>query len=535
MPAVAKFQPWRRWLNSARPRILLWYFLLTAFSSITSILVTHHILYEQIDDQSQEYASHQLRLFQQQVQNQRTASSPKQQSPKQQSPKQQSSEQQSSEQLLSEQQTKALFDDFLSRYEPADGDDYAIALVQGQVYRYTDLLPNEFLSQESALIQYWAGLNRTSKGSANFSTGKLYYIAEPVFVNGQKQGVLVIVHCADQIYQIVDGAILLIIPATLGVIALAAAIAWATAGRVLAPLRLLTQTACSITESDMTQRIAVEGTDEIAELTITFNDMLDRLQTAFESQQEFIKDAGHELRTPITIIRGYLETLKYRPDRQEQTIMLAIDELDRMNRLVNDLLLLAKSERPDFLRLNSEALDWLTEELYLKVRSLANRQWKLESKGLSSVQVDRQRITQAVMNLVQNAIRHTEQGDAITLGSSVRENQAHIWVSDTGDGIAPEDQTRIFERFARATSRQTQDEHYGLGLAIVQAIAQAHGGWVELSSQLGQGSTFTIVIPLETTPDRAIHESNSHYRGQSSYHRLLGVRATGTRLPDHRR
>lgn len=106
-------------------------------------------------------------------------------------------------------------------------------------------------------------------------------------MNGQPQGVLVIIHCAANLYRVADGAVLLIIPATLGVMAVAAAIAWATAGRVLAPLRVLTQTAQSITESDMTQRIAVAGTDEIAELTTTFNNMLDRLQLAFESQQEF--------------------------------------------------------------------------------------------------------------------------------------------------------------------------------------------------------------------------------------------------------
>ena len=286
----------------------------------------------------------------------------------------------------------------------------------------------------------------------------------------------------------------------------------------------------------MTQRIAVQGTDEIAKLTATFNEMLDRLQVAFESQQEFLKDASHELRTPITIIRGYLETLEYRPERRQQTIALAVDELERMSRLVNDLLLLAKAERPDFLDLKLEELDWLTEELYLKVRSLANRQWTLESKGLSPIRVDRQRITQAVMNLVQNSIRHTQEDDTIALGSSLRGDRACIWVRDTGEGIAPEDQLRIFERFARATTRTSQQgENYGLGLAIVEAIARAHGGWVELSSSPGKGATFTMVIPLDAIPDRDIHESDSDYRRQSPHYRLLGVWTSSPRLHDHRR
>lgn len=465
-------KPVRQWFNSTRARILVWYFLLTAFSSVTSILATHQILYQRIRDQSQEYVSRQMKEFRQLVRQQRAdlLSSP-------------------------EQQTAAILDTFLSQYEPVDADDYAIALLPGQ-YQYTDLFPTQLLTQAD-LIQHWAQLRSSEQGSVHTLVGELFYFAEPIIVNGQTQGVLVVVHCADNIYRLVDRAVLLIIPTTLGVMGTAAAIAWATAGRVLLPLRLLTQTAQSITESDMTQRIAVEGSDEIAKLTATFNEMLDRLQSAFESQQEFLKDVGHELRTPITVIRGYLETLKYRPERQE-TIALTIDELDRMGRLVNDLLLLAKAERPDFLTLKPEELDLLTEEIFLKVRPLANRQWQLESRGLSPLRVDRQRITQAVMNLVQNAIRHTQEGDTIALGSSVGENHAHIWVRDTGDGIAPKDQVQIFERFARATARH-RGENHGLGLSIVKAIAQAHGGWIKLSSRPGHGATFTLVIPLEAS------------------------------------
>lgn len=506
---------WRKWLNGTRPRILIWYFLLTSFSSVASILVTRHIFYERIQAQSKVYVSQQIIEFRQLVQEQIANLD------------------QAAVKQNAEQEITAIFDTFLSKYQSLDSDDYAIALVQGRVYRYTELFPQGLLTEDTQLIQQWGQLTEPQQGRTNTSVGELFYLAEPIQVDGQK-GVLVIVHCADSIYQLVDGAILLILPATLGVFALAAAIAWATTGRVLSPLRNLTETAQSITELDMSQRIPVEGTDEIAQLTATFNDMLDRLQFAFAGQQEFLKDAGHELRTPITVIRGYLETLKYRPERQEQTIRLAIDELDRMSRLVNDLLLLAKAENPDFLILKPEELDWLTEELYLKVRSLADRDWKLESKGLTPIWLDRQRITQAVLNLVQNAIRHTQPEDTIAIGSSVRGNQAHLWVRDTGEGILPEDQQRIFQRFARATTRNHQFEGYGLGLSIVQAIAQAHGGWVELSSQPARGSTFTIVMPL-TAEERAAHEPDSDYRRQSSHHRLPGVRITGARLHDHRR
>lgn len=504
-----------RWCNRTRPRIFAWYILLTAFTSVASILTTHHILYERIRDQSETYVARQVKEFQALVQEQQGAPE--------------------AFGLPVEQQAVAIIDEFLAQYEPVDRDDYALALLQGQVYQYTELFPAELLTQDVALIQQWGRLTEARQGSVQTSAGELFYFAEPILVSGQPQGVLVIVHCADSFYEVVDGALLLIIPATLGVIAIASAIAWATAGRVLAPLRSLTEITQSITESEMTQRIAVEGTDEVAQLTATFNDMLDRLQVAFISQQEFLKDAGHELRTPITVIRGYLETLQYRPDRQEQTLALAIDELDRMNRLVNDLLLLARAERPDFLQPTPEELDWLTEELYLKARSMGDRQWVLESKGLSPIRLDRHRITQAVMNLVQNAIRHTQPGDVIALGSSVQGGTAQIWVRDTGEGISPEDQARIFDRFTRATTQESPGENYGLGLSIVKAIAQAHGGSVELVSQPGQSSTFTLVLPLDAHPVNTTHDSDSDHRRQSAHHRLSRIRAAGPWLHDHRR
>lgn len=114
---------------------------------------------------------------------------------------------------------------------------------------------------------------------------------------------------------------------TIVVLILFTLLAWVTTGRILSPLRLLTKTAQSITESDMAQRISVKGADEIAELTLTFNEMLDRLQFAFDSQQTFLKDVSHELRTPITVIQGHLEMLKYQPEKQGETI--ALDLLTR--------------------------------------------------------------------------------------------------------------------------------------------------------------------------------------------------------------
>jgi signal transduction histidine kinase len=273
-------------------------------------------------------------------------------------------------------------------------------------------------------------------------------------------------------------------------------LAWVIAGRVLQPLRLLRDTARNISESDLTQRIPVEGDDELADLARTFNEMLDRLEEAFASQKSFISDAGHELRTPITIIRGHLDVMGDDPEERRETLDLVRDELDRMSRLVNDLLLLAKATRPDFLQPETVDLDDLTRELFAKASALAQRDWRLSSVGTGRIVADRQRITQAVMNLSQNAVTHTLNGDAVELGSELRNGRVRLWVKDTGPGVPKHEQARIFERFVRL-DRAPAGEGAGLGLAITRAVAEAHGGRVELDSRPGDGARFTVIIPTE--------------------------------------
>jgi signal transduction histidine kinase len=254
--------------------------------------------------------------------------------------------------------------------------------------------------------------------------------------------------------------------------------------------------------------------------------MLDRLQVAFSSQRDFINDAGHELRTPITIIQGHLELLSDDPDDRKDTIALVMDELDRMNRFVNDLLLLAKSEQPDFLAIETLEVSLLTDELFTKATALGPRNWCLENKGVGQMIGDRQRITQAVMNLAQNATQNTTNRDTIALGSALTKDEVRFWVRDTGKGIALADQKRIFDRFARASDSRRCSEGAGLGLAIVQAIATAHGGRVEVLSQPGGGSTFTLVLPLEPPQESLSHEPYSDRRRRTPDRRFPRKRST---------
>jgi two-component system OmpR family sensor kinase len=390
---------------------------------------------------------------------------------------------------------QAIFDVFLSRNVPGEGEAF-YTYVGGDLYK-TRFAPglSELRIPE---IDSLALVSESQGGEAELSNGRrVRYLAVPVRSSGRRRGVFAVAIDLSGELEEVNDALRIAAGVGIGVLLLASLLAWLVAGRVLAPLRALRNTARSIGESDLTQRIPVEGHDELADLARTFNEMLDRLEVAFASQKAFISDAGHELRTPITIIRGHLDVMGEDPQDRRETLELVDDELDRMARLVNDLLLLAKASRPDFLQPETLDLDDLTRELFAKASGLAKRDWRLGAVGSGRIVADRQRLTQAVMNLSQNAVTHTGPGDAVELGSSLANGAVRLWVKDTGPGVPEHEQGRIFERFARAEGSAGRSEGAGLGLAITRAIAEAHGGRVELDSHPGDGARFTVAIPTE--------------------------------------
>jgi signal transduction histidine kinase len=238
--------------------------------------------------------------------------------------------------------------------------------------------------------------------------------------------------------------------------------------------------------------------------------MLDRLEAAFVGQRRFLDDAGHELKTPLTVLRGHLEVLDTgSPEDVAETKDLLLDEVDRMSRLVNDLILLATSDRPDFLRPRAIDLADLTEQLLAKARGLGDREWALDALGEGLLTVDEQRITQAVLQLAHNAVKHTGPGGVVAIGSAYDEAGARLWVRDTGPGVAAADREVIFERFGRGTVRG-DDEGFGLGLSIVRAIAHAHGGSVSVEDADPRGARFVISLPRAGDPVRPAPRERDH-------------------------
>jgi two-component system OmpR family sensor kinase len=288
--------------------------------------------------------------------------------------------------------------------------------------------------------------------------------------------------------------------------ALVVFLAWLVVGRLLRPIEELREAAESIDERDLTTRVPLRGNDDLTALSATINRMLDRVQHSVEGQRQLLDDVGHELRTPITVVRGHMELIDaHDPADVRQTRDLVLDEVDRMGVLVNDLLMLAKAGESDFVRPQWSDLATLTDQTLEKARALGDRVWRLDRVASSEAWLDPGRITQAWLQLAANAVKYSTPGSVITLGSRLHRGEVQLWVRDQGIGIAPEQLAVVRERFGRTSEAQSHASGAGLGLSIVESIVAAHGGRLDIESEPGAGSTFTINLPLG--PERAGEEA----------------------------
>jgi heavy metal sensor kinase len=280
---------------------------------------------------------------------------------------------------------------------------------------------------------------------------------------------------------------------------------WLLAHRALAPVAQMTHAAQRISAAHLNERLDESGTgDELDQLAHTLNAMLGRLDDAFRQIRQFSADASHELQTPLTILKGELEVALRAPrtaDVYQQTMRSALEEIDRIAALVDGLMLLARADA-GVLRMDQQPVELhqLVQEVYDQTQILAAHkriELQLDSIEPIVIQGDLERLRRLLLNLTNNAIKYTPSGGRVTLSLQRCQGRAMLRVADTGIGLVPQEQERVFQRFYRSDNARAHDaEGTGLGLCIARSIAEAHGGTIELDSTPGVGSTFNVFLPL---------------------------------------
>lgn len=417
---------------------------------------------------------------------------------------------------LNQEVPRALEIDTLEEF--ADPGVYAQVLDrQGKVLGDSTTLGKANLPIDPALVvAALSGTANTSEAQVSSERVRIYYT--PLKIQNQLAGILQVGESMKPYTEtlnrvrifllLVGGAAILI--ATLG--------GWWLTRRALRPVVSVTETARRIALTrDFDERIPQNPgfrgqEDEISDLAATFNHMIEELGRVFDTNRQFMADTSHELRTPLTIIKGNLDLLKrgLPPDQAAEAIEEASEEATHLSRLVTDLLLLAQADAGQMIERNPVALDKVAEKAFRRAEQLVQTQGKnlslqIERLETATVLGDEYRLGQAIFNLLENAVRYTPEGGQIRLNLETShaypkypaKEVALLHVRDTGVGIAPEQQPHLFERFYRVDKARSRAQGgAGLGLAIVKYIIEAQGGVVQVESEVGKGSIFTLVLPL---------------------------------------
>ncbi len=353
--------------------------------------------------------------------------------------------------------------------------------------------------------------DRAALGQAGFATvgqdngDGWRVLASPVQENGRTVGVLEVGRSERDLEAALRQLLLLMGLAVPAVLALATAGGLFLAQRALSPIDRITRIANRIGAEDLSQRLGMPaGGDEVGRLAATFDGMLERLDGAFRRQRQFTADASHELRTPLAVATSHIDVALERPrsvEEYQEVLRLLGAEVARMRDLVSQLLTLARADSgTQTLEREPVALDQLATEVVDQLVPLAeSRCLRLGTGRVDPVVVlgDQTRLMQLLFNLIENALSYTPEGGRITVDVARRDAEAILSVADTGIGIAAQHLPHIFERFYRADGARSRAEAAtGLGLAIGEWIARAHGGRIQVDSTPGLGSTFTVFLPL---------------------------------------
>ncbi len=272
---------------------------------------------------------------------------------------------------------------------------------------------------------------------------------------------------------------------------------------VLAPIRDMTELAATLSANNLSNRINIAGTkNELQDLAIVINSMLDRIETSYNSQKQFVSDASHELRTPIAVIQGYANMLarwgKSDPAILDEAISAISQETESMKQLVEELLFLARHDKKTLLleTVRFDVLDVAAEVQSEAAMVTPENTFLLSPSDHVEIEADRKMIKQVLRILCDNAVKYSPKGGTITIGVAKTDTGCTLSMSDQGIGIAKEELPKIFERFYRSDSaRKSETGGHGLGLSIARIIVMGHGGQLRVRSKVGAGTTFFVDLP----------------------------------------
>lgn len=360
---------------------------------------------------------------------------------------------------------------------------------------------DESLTLLTASEAKWWNLESTSGG--------VRALTSPLLIRGNQEGTLVVAATEAEVDRTLSALLSRIAwSAALGSI-FAAAVGYTAVRRTMRPLTKMSAEVEDIKDSvDLSKRIDYQGPeDEVGRLALAFNEMLSRLEGAFQTKRQFLADASHELRTPLTVARGRIELEAERDPEGRANLESSIDELDRMGRIVEDLLLLARLDEGVSLSIRPVELDLIVREAIL--RGLRGNQTLHSPKPRVQVEpglyvlADPDRLLQVMTNLVTNVLKHAGPQASLSIEASSNESRVSIEVVDDGSGIPPEELPLVFERFFRGKSSQpaASGGGSGLGLAIVASLVKAMGGATRAESEPGEETRITVELPKAQAPN----------------------------------
>jgi two-component system OmpR family sensor kinase len=356
-------------------------------------------------------------------------------------------------------------------------------------------------------VQAMAGVKNTFS-NVEIQGTKYRVLSVPLLIDGEESGWLQVGVTITELRSTQHMLLIVFGASAAFLILIAGVVDWLITGQILEPLEMMAKITSRITSTDdLSQRIPVNITqnDEISELILTFNKTLVRLERLFNAQRRFLADVSHELRTPLTVIKGNIGLMRMMNEFDEGSLNSVESEVDRLTRLVGDLLLMAQAETGKLpLMLKSVEMDDLLFDVFeqMKVLSGGRHDIRVESIEPAVVTGDRDRLKQVLLNLGSNAIKFSPDNGKITLALSVKDNWIRIDVRDQGPGIPAREQSRIFERFYRgdkSRTRSSKEVGFGLGLPIAYWIVISHGGRLDVESNVGEGTVFSVWLPVSQT------------------------------------